>query len=83
MELVPALGASDLRGGIATLFGVGKSKTFDFLGFTHCCGTSRKGKFMVLRLTSAKCLRGKLQALKIELRRRMHRPIKEPGQYPC
>jgi group II intron reverse transcriptase/maturase len=61
--------------------GVGKPQTFDFLGFTHCCGTSRKGKFMVLRLTSAKRLRGKLQALKIELRRRMHRPIKEQGQY--
>lgn len=61
--------------------GQGKPQTFDFLGFTHCCGTSRKGKFMVLRLTSAKRLRGKLQAVKIELRRRMHRPIKEQGQY--
>jgi RNA-directed DNA polymerase len=48
--------------------GVGKPQTFDFLGFTHCCGTSRKGKFMVLRLTSAKRLRGKLQALKTDLR---------------
>jgi hypothetical protein len=34
-----------------------------------------------LRLTSAKRLRGKLQALKLELRRRMHRPIAEQGQY--
>jgi len=54
-----------------------KPQTFDFLGFTHCCGQTRKGKFMVLRLTSAKRLRAKLQAVKIELRRRMHRPIKE------
>ena len=61
--------------------GNGKPQTFDFLGFTHCCGTSRKGRFMVLRLTSAKRLRAKLQAVKIELRRRMHRPIKEQGQY--
>ena len=61
--------------------GVGKPQTFDFLGFTHCCGTSRKGKFMVLRLTSGKRLRVEPQALKIELRRRMHRPIKEQGQY--
>ncbi len=61
--------------------GQGKPQTFDFLGFTHCCGKTRKGKFMVLRLTSAKRLRGKLQAVKIELRRRMHRPIKEQGQY--
>jgi RNA-directed DNA polymerase len=61
--------------------GKGKPQTFDFLGFTHCCGTTRKGKFMVLRLTSAKRLRAKLQAVKLELRRRMHRPIAEQGQY--
>ncbi len=61
--------------------GQGKPQTFDFLGFTHCCGRTRKGKFMVLRLTSAKRLRAKLQAVKIELRRRMHHPIPEQGKY--
>ena len=61
--------------------GQAKPQTFDFLGFTHCCGQTRKGKFMVLRLTSAKRLRAKLQAVKLELRRRMHRPIAEQGQY--
>jgi group II intron reverse transcriptase/maturase len=61
--------------------GQGKPLTFDFLGFTHCRGKTRKGKFMVLRLTSAKRLRSKLQAVKVELRRRMHRPIEEQGQY--
>ena len=61
--------------------GQGKPQTFDFLGFTHCCGQTRKGKFMVLRLTSAKRLRAKLQAVKLELRRRMHRPIREQGEY--
>lgn len=61
--------------------GQGKPETFDFLGFTHCCGKSRKGHFMVLRLTSAKRLRAKLRAVKDELRRRMHRPIAEQGQY--
>ena len=25
--------------------GIGKPETFDFLGFTHYCGTSRAGKF--------------------------------------
>ena len=59
----------------------GKPHTFDFLGFTHCCGQTRKGQFMVLRLTSAKRLRAKLQAIKLELRRRMHRPIADQGQY--
>ena len=61
--------------------GQGKPETFDFLGFTHCCGKTQKGKFMVLRLTSAKRLRAKLHAVKDELRRRMHRPIAEQGQY--
>jgi group II intron reverse transcriptase/maturase len=61
--------------------GQGKPPTFDFLGFTHCCGKTRKGHFMVLRLTSAKRLRAKLQAVKLELRRRMHHPIPEQGQY--
>jgi RNA-directed DNA polymerase len=61
--------------------GQSKPQTFDFLGFTHCCGKTRTGKFMVLRLTSAKRLRVKLQAVKIELRRRMHRPIQEQGEF--
>jgi len=61
--------------------GQGKPQTFDFLGFTHCCGKTRKGYFMVLRLTSAKRLRSKVQALKVELRKRMHHPIAEQGQY--
>jgi hypothetical protein len=61
--------------------GQGKPQTFDFLGFTHCCGVSLQGKFKVTRLTSAKRLRGKLQALKLELRKRMHRPITEQGKY--
>jgi RNA-directed DNA polymerase len=61
--------------------GESKPETFDFLGFTHCCGKTRKGKFMVLRLTSAKRLRAKLHAVKDEMRRRMHRPIAEQGQY--
>lgn len=61
--------------------GKGKPDTFDFLGFTHCCGKTRKGKFMVLRLTSAKRLRAKLLAVKTELRKRMHQPIAEQGKY--
>jgi len=61
--------------------GKGKPDTFDFLGFTHCCGQTRKGKFMVLRVTSGKRLRAKLLAVKNELRKRMHRPIAEQGQY--
>lgn len=38
-----------------------KPGTFDFLGFTHYCGTTRKGYFKVKRKTSAKKFRAKLQ----------------------
>ena len=61
--------------------GQGKPETFDFLGFTHCCARTRRGSFMVLRLTSAQRMRAKLLAVKTELKRRMHRPIAEQGQY--
>ena len=47
--------------------GQGKPDTFDFLGFTHCCGKTRQGKFRVLRITSGKRLRAKLLAVKSEL----------------
>jgi group II intron reverse transcriptase/maturase len=34
----------------------GKPESFDFLGFTHCCATSRKGTFIVKRRTMGKRL---------------------------
>ena len=36
---------------------------------------------MVLRLTSAQRMRGKLHAIKSELRKRMHQPTDEQGKY--
>jgi group II intron reverse transcriptase/maturase len=61
--------------------GESKPQTFDFLGFTHCCGKTRKGRFAVWRITSAKRMRGKLMTVKQELRRRMHQSIPEQGKY--
>jgi RNA-directed DNA polymerase len=61
--------------------GQGKPETFDFLGFTHCCDQTRQGRFIVLRLSSRKKVHAKLLAVQEELRRRMHRPIEEQGQY--
>jgi group II intron reverse transcriptase/maturase len=61
--------------------GRGKPENFDFLGFTHVCGKTRKGSFEVLRLTSRKRVRRKLRAIKIELRRRLHVPIPEVGKW--
>jgi RNA-directed DNA polymerase len=61
--------------------GDGKPETFTFLGFTHSCGKTRKGRFTVLRQTMRRRWQAKLQAVKAELRRRMHRPIPEQGRY--
>ena len=61
--------------------GPGKPETFNFLGFTHICGKKRSGMFTVLRQTVRQRLRAKLQAVKAELRRRMHLPIPEQGAY--
>lgn len=61
--------------------GRGKPESFDFLGFTHVCAKTRKGWFKVLRRTSRKRVRRKLGAIKIELRRRLHDPVPEVGNW--
>jgi RNA-directed DNA polymerase len=64
------------------LRGVGKPETFDFLGFTHMCGKTRKGgRFFVRRKSIQKRLRAKLQQLKSQLARRRHDPVPELGQW--
>jgi len=55
--------------------GQGKPETFNFLGFTHICGTSHKaGYFVVLRQTIGKRMAAKLKEIKAKLQRRMHEP---------
>src|SRR6266571_807113 len=61
--------------------GEGKPMTFDFLGFTHICGRTRSGKFMVRRQTMRKRLQAKLNAVKAELRQRLHDPVPEVGAW--
>jgi len=61
--------------------GEGKPDTFDFLGFTHICSKSRRGKFTVLRKTSAKKLRNKLAELKKTMRERLHWSIPDLGKW--
>ena len=62
--------------------GEGKPDTFDFLGFTHICGKTRKGNwFTVRRQTVKKRLRSKLQAVRQELRKRWHDRIVETGEW--
>ena len=62
--------------------GESKPETFDFLGFTHFCAKTRKSRrFIVGRKTISKRMRAKLRELKVELRRRMHRPVPETGAW--
>ena len=62
--------------------GLGKPKTFDFLGFTHICGKKRSNRmFTVLRQTMRKRLQAKLRNVKYELRRRLHDSIPEVGKW--
>src|ERR1700756_5867442 len=42
----------------------GKPETFNFLGFTHICGRTRKGHFTVLRQTMRQRQQAKVRALK-------------------
>jgi len=51
------------------------SGKFDFLGFTHISGKSRKGTFCVKRITSQKKLKAKRQIVKKWLWDNMHTPV--------
>jgi RNA-directed DNA polymerase len=61
--------------------GLGKPETFAFLGFTHICGTSRRGAFQLRRKTRRDRMRAKLAAIKRELRWRLHASIPEQGSW--
>ena len=61
--------------------GQGKPETFQFLGFVHSCGRTRKGGSRCIGTPRAERLRAKLKEVKAELRRRRHDPIPEVGQW--
>ncbi len=55
--------------------GYSKPATFDFLGFTHYCGESKRGKFRVKRKTSRKKVQGKLKECKEWLKSNRNKDI--------
>ena len=61
--------------------GQGRPKTFNFLGFTHSCTKTRKGRFAVLRQTMRKRMQAKLHEVHTKLRQRMHTTVPEQGVY--
>ena len=52
--------------------GQGRPETFDFLGFTHYCMDTRRGRFQLGRKPVAKRMSRTLKRIKEVLRRRMH-----------
>jgi len=63
--------------------GDGKPESFNFLGFTHSCDKTRKGRFIVLRQTIKKRLRTKLEEVKQWLRKHLHDPVRRVGEHLC
>ena len=56
--------------------GEGKPETFNFLGFTHICGTSHEtGQFVLRRKTIGKRMAAKLKNIRDKLRKRLHGSI--------
>jgi RNA-directed DNA polymerase len=61
--------------------GEGKPETFNFLGFTHLCGKTRKGWFTIHRISIAKRIRATLQEIKQQLWRKMHEATGAVGRW--
>jgi len=74
-------GTRPTKRGKSAVLGESKPETFNFLGFTHYCGTTRKGAFTVKRKSIPKRMRANLHDLKVQLVRCMHRPVPELGKW--
>src|SRR5215468_5548406 len=61
--------------------GEGKPETFNFLGFTHSCAKTRKGRFVVRRQTMRQRWQRKLKEVKAKLKQRITASVPEMGQY--
>lgn len=57
--------------------------TFAFLGFTHYCGWTRDGRFIVKRKTQRQRMTVKLKTLNEEAKRRRHEPVRDQHQWWC
>jgi RNA-directed DNA polymerase len=60
-----------------------KPQTFDFLGFTHYWGKTRKGGFAVKRKTQGKKFRAALQRVEEWCKKNRHRELREQHSLLC
>lgn len=59
-----------------------KPETFDFLGFTHVCGTDRQGRFALVRLPSNKSIRKFLDRVHLWFKgEKMHWKVREQQRH--
>ena len=63
--------------------GLKRPETFNFLGFTHYCGWTRNGRFVVKRKTQSKRLTRKLRELREQAWQRMHTPVAAQHRWLC
>ena len=61
--------------------GEGPPETFDFLGFTHISGKTRRGDFTIHRKTARKKFQAKLKDLKAKLKRSQHAALPQIGAW--
>ena len=61
--------------------GEGPPETFDFLGFTHISGQTRRSEFTIHRISSRKKFLAKLKELKSELFRNIHADVTKIGRW--
>jgi hypothetical protein len=81
-DLISGTGINDYAEQQCRERGIRKPETFDFLGFTHCCGRRRNdGGFKIVRLTIKKRMRTTLEAIRGTLMRRRHEPVAVVGRW--
>lgn len=61
--------------------GLPRPRTFAFLGFTHYCGWTRDGRFIVKHKTQSKRITRKLNELRRDAWRRMHDPLADQHRW--
>ena len=61
--------------------GRARPEVFDFLGFTHYCGETRDGRFLLCQKTQRKRMIRKLKELRQEMRRRMHQRLRDQHRW--
>lgn len=59
--------------------GLGKPETFNFLGFTHICGRTRRGTFALQRMTRRGRMQLALRRIQDQLQQIRHYAIPQQG----